>query len=115
MVGEIRDFETGEIAIKAALTGHLVLSTLHTNSAADTIVRLQNMGLESFNLVAALMKIVAQRLMRKLCTKCKAPDDTLRPEHLIQLGRIEPQHINKFTPLKAVGASNARELATRVD
>ena len=102
MVGEIRDFETGEIAIKAALTGHLVLSTLHTNSAADTIVRLQNMGLESFNLVSALNVIVAQRLMRKLCTKCKAPDDTLRPEHLIQLG-IEPQHINKFTPLKAVG------------
>lgn len=102
MVGEIRDYETGEIAIKAALTGHLVLSTLHTNSAADTIVRLQNMGLESFNLVSALNVIVAQRLMRKLCSKCKAPDESIRAEHLLQLG-IEAHHINKFKPLKAIG------------
>ena len=64
MVGEIRDKETGEIAIKAALTGHLVLSTLHTNSAADTIIRLQNMGLESFNIISSLNAIVAQRLAR---------------------------------------------------
>ena len=86
MVGEIRDKETGEIAIKAALTGHMVLSTLHTNSAADTIVRLQNMGLESFNLISALQAIVAQRLARRICSNCKEPDPTVLPEHLVALG-----------------------------
>lgn len=86
MVGEIRDKETGEIAIKAALTGHMVLSTLHTNSAADTIVRLQNMGLESFNLISALQCIVAQRLARKICNGCKKPDASMTPEHLHRLG-----------------------------
>lgn len=86
MVGEIRDKETGEIAIKAALTGHMVLSTLHTNSAADTVVRLQNMGLESFNLISALQCVVAQRLARKICKNCAAPDPSLKPEYLVTLG-----------------------------
>jgi type IV pilus assembly protein PilB len=78
MLGEIRDLETGGIAIKAALTGHLVLSTLHTNSAPETIVRLLDMGLEPFNVASALNAILAQRLVRRVCAKCKTkytPDD----------------------------------------
>ena len=86
MVGEIRDKETGEIGIKAALTGHLVLSTLHTNSAADTVVRLIQMGLESFNLVAALNVVVAQRLARKICSECKVVDEDVDKNALIRLG-----------------------------
>jgi type IV pilus assembly protein PilB len=86
MVGEVRDKETGEIAIKAALTGHMVLSTLHTNSAADTIVRMQNMGLESFNLISALQCVVAQRLARRICSNCKMVDATIKPEYLMSIG-----------------------------
>ena len=71
MVGEIRDLETGGIAIKAALTGHLVLSTLHTNSTAETITRLLDMGLEPFNVSSALNLVLAQRLLRRICSKCK--------------------------------------------
>ncbi|ADT86067.1 type IV-A pilus assembly ATPase PilB [Vibrio furnissii] len=71
MVGEIRDLETAEIAIKAAQTGHLVLSTLHTNSAAETVIRLANMGIEPFNLASSLSLIIAQRLARRLCPYCK--------------------------------------------
>ncbi|MGC9458918.1 GspE/PulE family protein, partial [Vibrio genomosp. F10] len=73
MVGEIRDLDTAQIAIKAAQTGHLVLSTLHTNSASETIVRLGNMGIEGFNLASSLSLIIAQRLARKLCSHCKIP------------------------------------------
>jgi type IV pilus assembly protein PilB len=73
MVGEIRDLETGGIAIKAALTGHLVLSTLHTNSAAETVTRLLDMGLEPFNVASALNLILAQRLVRRICSNCIAP------------------------------------------
>ncbi len=79
MVGEIRDIETGGIAIKAALTGHLVLSTLHTNSAAETVTRLLDMGLEPFNVASALNLVVAQRLVRRVCSNCRkkyTPDDT---------------------------------------
>ena len=72
MVGEIRDLETGGIAIKAALTGHLVLSTLHTNSAAETVTRLMDMGLEPFNVSSALNLVLAQRLLRRICSGCKA-------------------------------------------
>ncbi|MCV5854392.1 ATPase, T2SS/T4P/T4SS family, partial [Escherichia coli] len=79
MVGEIRDLDTAEIAIKASQTGHLVLSTLHTNSAAETIIRLSNMGVESFNLASSLSLIIAQRLARKLCPYCKQPQ-----EHTVQ-------------------------------
>jgi type IV pilus assembly protein PilB len=89
MVGEIRDFETAEIAIKAALTGHMVLSTLHTNDAPSTISRLLNMGIEPFLVTAALNVIVAQRLARRVCAECKAPAEYPRqtlvdiqvPEH----------------------------------
>jgi type IV pilus assembly protein PilB len=75
MVGEIRDFETAEIGIKAALTGHLVLSTLHTNDAPSTINRLLNMGVEPFLVASATNLIVAQRLLRKVCTECKRPKE----------------------------------------
>ena len=73
MIGEIRDLETAQIAVQAALTGHLVLSTLHTNSAASTIARLRDMGLEDYLLTATINGIVAQRLVRRLCTACKRP------------------------------------------
>jgi type IV pilus assembly protein PilB len=78
MLGEIRDLETGAIAIKAALTGHLVMSTLHTNSAPETLTRLLDMGLEPFNVASALNVILAQRLVRRVCSRCKIkyePDD----------------------------------------
>lgn len=73
MVGEIRDLETAEIAVKAAQTGHLVLSTLHTNSAAESVARLRNMGIEPFNIASSLSLIIAQRLARRLCSHCKSP------------------------------------------
>jgi type IV pilus assembly protein PilB len=85
MVGEIRDLETAEIAIKAAQTGHLVLSTLHTNSAAETLTRLQNMGIASFNIATSVSLIIAQRLARKLCPHCKREADIPR-EALISEG-----------------------------
>ena len=73
MVGEIRDLDTGGIAIKAAQTGHMVMSTLHTNSAAETITRMLNMGIPAFNLATSLSLIIAQRLGRRLCSACKEP------------------------------------------
>ena len=73
MVGEIRDLETAQIAIKAAQTGHLVLSTLHTNSAAETLTRLANMGVPAFNIATSVSLIIAQRLARRLCSNCKQP------------------------------------------
>ena len=79
MVGEIRDEETGEIAIRSALTGHLVLSTLHTNSAVATISRLANMGLESYILSSTIIGIVAQRLVRTICRDCKEPSELIDP------------------------------------
>jgi type IV pilus assembly protein PilB len=102
MVGEIRDLETAEIAVKAALTGHMVLSTLHTNSAPDTIRRLLNMGVEAFNLVSALNCITAQRLVRKICVKCKVPDDSVTPAMLIKAG-IAPQFAQRIKPMKGTG------------
>ena len=80
MVGEIRDLETGGIAIKAALTGHLVLSTLHTNSAPETVTRLLDMGLEPFNVASALNLVVAQRLVRRVCTRCKQKHEPTEEE-----------------------------------
>ena len=85
LVGEIRDYETAEVAVQAALTGHLVLSTLHTNDAASTITRLMNMGLEPFLVVASVTTIVAQRLLRTICTKCKEVSPVPK-EKLIALG-----------------------------
>jgi len=85
MIGEIRDLETAQIAVQAALTGHLVLSTLHTNSAAATIARLRDMGLEDYLLTATLNGVVAQRLVRRLCEICKRPVQA-GPELLERLG-----------------------------
>ena len=92
MVGEIRDLETASIAIKAAQTGHLVLSTLHTNSAPETLTRLVNMGIETFNLAATVHLILAQRLARRLCPHCKEEDTSIPLDRLLYMG---------FTPAQA--------------
>ena len=101
MVGEIRDLETASIAVKAAQTGHLVLSTLHTNDAPQTLSRLINMGVPPFNIATAVSLIIAQRLGRRLCESCKAPDELPR-EILLQEGFIEEQ-IEDIQLFKAVG------------
>ena len=88
LVGEIRDFETAEIGIKAALTGHMVLSTLHTNDAPSTINRLLNMGIEPFLVSSAVNLIVAQRLARKICPDCKEPATHITDELLAKLGAV---------------------------
>lgn len=103
MVGEIRDLETAEIAIKAAQTGHLVLSTLHTNSAAETLNRLRNMGVASFNLATSLSLIIAQRLARKLCS-CKQAIDV--PNELLLKEGFSPEQIGTFTLYEAKGCDN---------
>ena len=90
MVGEIRDLETAEIAIKAAQTGHLVLSTLHTNSAPETLTRLKNMGVASFNIATSVNLVIAQRLARRLCKNCKKPLDVPR-KSLLELGFTDAQ------------------------
>jgi type IV pilus assembly protein PilB len=90
MVGEVRDFETAEVSIKAALTGHLVLSTLHTNDAPSTINRLLNMGVESFLVASAVNLILAQRLVRRVCAECKTEED-VPPEVLLDLGVREDE------------------------
>ena len=102
MVGEIRDFETGEIAVKAALTGHMVLSTLHTNDAPSTITRLLNMGIESFLVTSSLNCVVAQRLGRKICTKCKKAIDVDKDE-LLKLGITESQIKDGYQIYKGEG------------
>jgi type IV pilus assembly protein PilB len=90
MVGEIRDFETAEIAVKAALTGHLVLSTLHTNDAPSTINRLLNMGIEPFLVSSSVIIILAQRLARKICPNCKA-EENIPPQRLVKVGFSEEE------------------------
>jgi type IV pilus assembly protein PilB len=104
MVGEIRDFETAEIAVKAALTGHLVLSTLHTNDAPSTISRLLNMGVEPFLVTASVVMILAQRLARRICPDCKQPV-TVPDQSLIDLG-IKPEEIAGLTLYKGAGCRN---------
>jgi len=91
MVGEIRDFETAEIAVKAALTGHMVLSTLHTNDAPSTVNRLLNMGIEPFLVASSVNCIVAQRLARRVCSECKEPDPEVTPEALVEAGMPEEE------------------------
>jgi type IV pilus assembly protein PilB len=102
MVGEIRDLETGEIAIKAAQTGHMVLSTLHTNDAPTTLTRLMNMGIAPFNIASSVILITAQRLARKLCTQCKQPVDIPR-EALLRAGFKKEELDGSWTPYKHVG------------
>jgi type IV pilus assembly protein PilB len=101
LVGEIRDFETAEIAVKASLTGHLVLSTLHTNDAPSTISRLMNMGIEPFLVASSVNLICAQRLVRRLCTQCKA-DHPHDPQALVQAG-FTPEEAAKVIPQKGSG------------
>ncbi|MGI2201935.1 type IV-A pilus assembly ATPase PilB [Shewanella baltica] len=105
MVGEIRDLETAEIAIKAAQTGHLVLSTLHTNSAAETLTRLINMGVPGYNIASSVNLIIAQRLARRLCPECKQAE--VIPEHeLLRLGFDQTQITQGFTTFKPVGCEH---------
>ncbi|OGT25707.1 MAG: type IV-A pilus assembly ATPase PilB [Gammaproteobacteria bacterium RIFCSPLOWO2_02_FULL_42_14] len=99
MVGEIRDLETADIAIKASQTGHLVLSTLHTNDAPSTVSRLVNIGLEPYNIASSLSLVIAQRLLRKLCKHCKKIDK-ISPEILLQLG-FSKEEIPKLVLYKA--------------
>ncbi|SHF65746.1 type IV pilus assembly protein PilB [Desulfacinum infernum DSM 9756] len=94
MVGEIRDFETAEVAIKAALTGHLVLSTLHTNDAPSTVNRLLNMGVEPFLVASAVNLVLAQRLARKVCPECKVEEE-IPPEALLELG-VNEEDVGTF-------------------
>jgi type IV pilus assembly protein PilB len=101
MVGEIRDLETAEISIKAAQTGHMVLSTLHTNSAPQTLNRLMNMGVAPYNIASSVTLIIAQRLGRRLCTHCKE-EVKIPPDQLISLGFREDE-LSDLTIYKAVG------------
>ncbi|WP_166372278.1 type IV-A pilus assembly ATPase PilB [Psychromonas sp. SA13A] len=108
MVGEIRDLETAEIGIKAAQTGHLVLSTLHTNSAAETLTRLLNMGVPAFNIASSVSLIIAQRLARRLCEYCKVPLQMSDPE-LVELG-FKPEHLAEKQHLcKPVGCNKCTD------
>lgn len=109
MVGEIRDLETAEIAIKAAQTGHMVLSTLHTNTAAETLARLVNMGIPAFNIATCVSLIVAQRLCRMLCPKCKRKIEVPKPA-LLQIGFNEEEIDNgKLVIYEAVGCNHCED------
>jgi type IV pilus assembly protein PilB len=104
MIGEIRDFETAEIAVKAALTGHMVLSTLHTNDAPSTITRLLNMGVEPFLVTASVNVVEAQRLIRKICANCKEPIPTPKDE-LKAVLNAKDEEIETATCFKGVGCN----------
>lgn len=108
MVGEIRDFETAEIGVKAALTGHMVLSTLHTNDAPSTVNRLLNMGIEPFLVASSVNAIVAQRLARKICGDCAEPDVEVVSEALVVAGMSE-EEANSTTPMKGRGCGNCSD------
>lgn len=104
MVGEIRDLETADISIKAAQTGHLVLSTLHTNDAPTTLTRMRNMGIAPFNIASSVILITAQRLARRLCPACKAPAD-IPHETLVEAGYREEDLDGSWVTYRAVGCS----------
>jgi type IV pilus assembly protein PilB len=104
LVGEIRDFETAEIAVKAALTGHMVLSTLHTNDAPSTINRLMNMGIEPFLVATSVHLICAQRLVRRICKECRAPQD-VPAKAFIEVG-FTPEDAKNITAYKGKGCNN---------
>jgi len=107
MIGEIRDFETAEIGVKAALTGHLVLSTLHTNDAPSTINRLLNMGIEPFLVASAVNLITAQRLGRRLCQECKEVEEVSK-QALLDAG-VPPDEVDDFVCYKGKGCSNCND------
>ena len=111
MVGEVRDFETAEIAVKAALTGHMVLSTLHTNDAPSTISRLLNMGVEPFLITASVNLVLAQRLARKICNECKAPF-AHDPTVLLDFGFTE-QQVASAKLMKGTGCKNCNSSGYR--
>ena len=111
MVGEVRDFETAEIAVKAALTGHMVLTTLHTNDAPATITRMLNMGIEPFLLTAAVNVIIAQRLGRRICKNCKAPTDI--PREALLAAQVPKDMIGKFQPMKGAGCEVCNGTGTK--
>ncbi|CAN7302662.1 type IV-A pilus assembly ATPase PilB [Acidovorax sp. A1169] len=104
MVGEIRDLETADISIKAAQTGHLVLSTLHTNDAPTTLTRMRNMGIAPFNIASSVILITAQRLARRLCPVCKVPAD-IPHEALVDAGYSEEELDGSWVPYRPVGCS----------
>ncbi|AXQ20969.1 type IV-A pilus assembly ATPase PilB [Acinetobacter wuhouensis] len=109
MVGEIRDLETAEIAIKAAQTGHMVMSTLHTNSAPETLTRLRNMGVPSFNIATSVNLVIAQRLARRLCSHCKAPVE-IPKQSLLEMGFTEQDLSNPDLQIyQPIGCSECRE------
>src|SRR5437879_1783426 len=114
LVGEIRDFETAEIAVKAALTGHLVLSTLHTNDAPSTISRLMNMGIEPFLVATSVNLICAQRLVRRICSNCKEPLEV--PEQALLDAGFTPEEAKKTTVYygKGCGTCNKNGYRGRV-
>lgn len=112
MVGEIRDLETAQIGIKAALTGHLVLSTLHTNDCAATVDRLINMGVETFLLTSSINIILAQRLVRKICEQCKEPIE-VKPEVLINLGVDAADVSSGFPTFQGRGCNNCGDTGYR--
>jgi len=105
MVGEIRDLETADIAIKAAQTGHMVMSTLHTNDAPTTLTRLLNMGVAPFNIASSVLLITAQRLARRLCENCKAPADYPR-DAMLKAGFKAEDLDGNWKPFKAIGCSS---------
>ena len=107
MVGEIRDLETADIAIKAAQTGHLVLSTLHTNDAPSTLVRMLNMGVAPFNIASSVNLITAQRLARKLCPQCRRPED-IPPEALLRAGFQEEDLDGSWQPFGPIGCDHCK-------
>ena len=107
MVGEIRDLETADIAIKAAQTGHLVMSTLHTNDAPTTLTRMLNMGVAPFNIASSVILITAQRLGRKLCSKCKKPED-IPPEALQRAGFSDEDLDGSWQPYGPVGCDECK-------
>ena len=107
MVGEIRDFETAEIAVKAALTGHLVLSTLHTNDAPSTVTRLLNMGVEPFLVTASVNLVLAQRLARKICVDCKVEID-VEEQVLLDIG-FKPDVLPEVKAFKGTGCRTCND------
>ena len=112
MVGEIRDFETAEIGIKAALTGHMVLSTLHTNDAPSTINRLLNMGIEPFLVASSVNCVVAQRLLRKICEECVEEDDEVAAAELEKAG-MTSEHAARCQPRLGTGCGNCSDTGFR--
>lgn len=108
MVGEIRDLDTAEIAVKAAQTGHMVLSTLHTNSAPETLTRLRNMGVPSFNIATSVNLVIAQRLARRLCSSCKKSIE-IPKKSLLEMGFLEEDVTKGFTIYEPVGCDQCRD------